>query len=703
MGIAVIPSNDFSFYDQVLDMTATVGAIPPRFRIESEDVGQAETSPQDSTARKLTGSGVVGAGDAEMDRYFAMARGTRAEPAMEMTKWFDTNYHYIVPEFHVRQRFKLSSRKALNEFNKAKALGIHTRPVLIGPVTYLMLGKAKDGSLDPLSLLDGLLPVYEELLAEFKAAGADWVQLDEPVLALDLSEAQRRALRFAYKQLSPSAPKILVASYFGGLGDNLSVAADLPVAGHHVDLVRAPGDLDRVLKALPAGRVLSIGVIDGRNIWRSNLSSAFALIDKAVAARGADTVQVAPSCSLLHCPVDLDGETKLDAELKGWMAFAKQKLAEIVVLATAAAQGKETVASAIAASDAAAKSRSSSIRTHNPQVAQRMATVSAKDLARKSPFDARRSKQRALIPLPLVPTTTIGSFPQTEDVRKARAAHRRGELDDAGYTDFLQKATQKAVRIREELGIDVLVHGEFERNDMVEYFGEQLAGFAITQNGWVQSYGSRYVKPPVIFGDVSRPKPMTVEWSAFAQSLTKRPMKGMVTGPVTILQWSFVRDDQPCSETCNRLHWRSVTRFSIWRRPVYASSKSTSPPCVKACRCVRRREVDICNGPSTASIWQRRASRTRRRSTRICATASSMTSCPRSRRSMPTSFRLRPHAPIWRCWRASPISSIRTRSAQASTISIHRAARARTTWLDSSPRRKSDWPRNRSGPIRIAG
>ena len=553
MGIAVIPSNDFSFYDQVLDMTATVGAIPPRFRIESEDVGQAETSPQDSSARKLTELGVVGAGDAEMDRYFAMARGTRAAPAMEMTKWFDTNYHYIVPEFHVRQRFKLSSRKALNEFNKAKALGIHTRPVLIGPVTYLMLGKAKDGSLDPLSLLDGLLPVYEELLAEFKAAGADWVQLDEPVLALDLSEAQRRALRFAYKQLSPSAPKILVASYFGGLGDNLSVAADLPVAGHHVDLVRAPGDLDRVLKALPAGRVLSIGVIDGRNIWRSNLSSAFALIDKAVAARGADTVQVAPSCSLLHCPVDLDGETKLDAELKGWMAFAKQKLAEIVVLATAAAQGKETVASAIAASDEAAKSRSSSIRTHNPQVAQRMATVSAKDLARKSPFDTRRSKQRALIPLPLFPTTTIGSFPQTEDVRKARAAHRRGELDDAGYTDFLQKATQKAVRIQEELGIDVLVHGEFERNDMVEYFGEQLAGFAITQNGWVQSYGSRYVKPPVIFGDVSRPKPMTVEWSAFAQSLTKRPMKGMVTGPVTILQWSFVRDDQPCSETCKQI------------------------------------------------------------------------------------------------------------------------------------------------------
>lgn len=543
MGIDIIPSNDFSFYDQVLDMTAAVGAIPPRFWTESIST-HARTS-----VRGAMEAAAAGAGDAEMDLYFTMARGSKSAPAMEMTKWFDTNYHYIVPEFHAGQTFKLSSRKALNEFNEAKALGIHTRPVLIGPVTYLMLGKAKDASLDTLSLLEPLLAVYAELLSELKAAGAGWVQLDEPVLSLDLSQVQRRALSLAYRQLSPSAPRILVASYFGGLGDNLSVAADLPVAGYHVDLVRASTELDQLLKALPRDRALSLGVIDGRNIWRANLSGALALVARAVAARGAEGVQIAPSCSLLHCPADLDGEMKLDPELKSWMAFAKQKLVEVTVLATAAAQGKQPVASAFVASDEAAKSRATSTRIHIPEVARRAADVTPDDLARKSPFDTRRAKQRSSLPLPLFPTTTIGSFPQTEGVRKARAARRRGELDGAAYKDFLRKETEKAVRTQEALDIDVLVHGEFERNDMVEYFGEQLSGFAFTQNGWVQSYGSRYVKPPVIFGDVARPKPMTVEWSVYAQSLTKRPMKGMLTGPVTILQWSFVRDDQPRSET----------------------------------------------------------------------------------------------------------------------------------------------------------
>ena len=549
MGITIIPSNDFSFYDQMLDMSAAVGAIPPRFRGAELD----RPTHANGSARGAMEEAAGGAGDVGLDRYFAMARGATSAPAMEMTKWFDTNYHYIVPEFHSDQTFKLSSHKARDEFNEAKALGIHTRPVLIGPVTYLMLGKAKDDGLDTLSLLDRLLPVYAELLAELKAAGADWVQMDEPVLALDLTQPQRRALRLAYKNLAPIAPKIMLASYFGGYGDNLAVAADLDVAGHHVDCVRGWKEIDKALAALPADRVLSLGVIDGRNVWRTNLWGAFEIIERAMKARGADNLQIAPSCSLIHSPVDLDHETKLDAELKSWMAFAKQKLGEVATLAIAASKGRSAVEAAFTASDAAAQARGSSARIHNLAVAARLSAVSDKDLARQHPFAERSAKQRVAFGLPAFPTTTIGSFPQTDEVRKARAANKRGELSDAAYTAFLRQETEKAIRIQEDIDIDVLVHGEFERNDMVEYFGEQLSGFAFTQNGWVQSYGSRYVKPPVIFGDVSRPKPMTVEWSAYAQSLTKRPMKGMLTGPVTILQWSFVRDDQPRSTTCQQI------------------------------------------------------------------------------------------------------------------------------------------------------
>ena len=548
-GIDIIPSNDFSFYDQMHDMSATVGAVPPRFLASAE----APPTHPNGSARGAMEAAANGEGHPELDLYFAMARGSKAAPAMEMTKWFDTNYHYIVPEFHAGQAFRLSSRKAIDEFKEAKALGIHTRPVLIGPVTYLVLGKAKSEGLDPLSLLEALLPVYAELLTELKEAGADWVQMDEPILALDLSQPQRRALRLAYKHLAPKAPKIMLASYFDRYGDNISVAADLDVAGHHADLARGGKELDKLLTALPADRVLSLGVVDGRNVWRANLSSAFEIIERALKARGADMLQIAPSCSLIHTPVDLDQETKLDPELKSWMAFSKQKLGEVAQLATAAAKGRTAVDAAFKASDEAARARATSPRIHNPAVAARMERVSERDLSRNSSFEVRRAMQRAAIQLPSFPTTTIGSFPQTEEVRKARAAHKRGELSDAAYNDFLRKETEKAVRIQEDLDIDVLVHGEFERNDMVEYFGEQLEGFAFTQNGWVQSYGSRYVKPPVIFGDVSRPKPMTVEWSAYAQSLTKRPMKGMLTGPVTILQWSFVRDDQPRSVTCQQI------------------------------------------------------------------------------------------------------------------------------------------------------
>ncbi|MEX2644212.1 MAG: 5-methyltetrahydropteroyltriglutamate--homocysteine S-methyltransferase [Acetobacterales bacterium] len=525
-GLGVIPSNDFSFYDQMLDMTAALGAVPPRFGHEG--------------------------GAVDIDTVFAMARGTDAQPAMEMTKWFDTNYHYIVPELHEGQRFALSTTKAVDEFREAKALGIHTRPVLVGPVTWLSLGKAKDAGLSPLSLLRDVLPVYAELLEALQAEGADWVQIDEPVLALDLGDAQRQAFGAAYRALAGIGPKIMLATYFEGLRDNLGLGSGLPVAGLHVDLVRAPDQLEAVLEAIGDETVVSLGVIDGRNIWRADLDRAFAPLARAGERLGVGRLQVAPSCSLLHVPVDLDNEKKLDGELRGWLAFAKQKLGEVTALASALRDGSHTVA-AFAASAEAAAGRAGSLRIHDAAVAKRVAGIREADARRHSAYPARRRAQRARLALPPLPTTTIGSFPQTAEVRKARAAHRRGELDDAQYDAFLKAETEKAVRLQERLGIDVLVHGEFERNDMVEYFGEQLNGFAFTQHGWVQSYGSRCVKPPVIFGDVSRPGPMTVAWSAYAQSLTERPMKGMLTGPVTILQWSFVRDDQPRSATCTQI------------------------------------------------------------------------------------------------------------------------------------------------------
>jgi 5-methyltetrahydropteroyltriglutamate--homocysteine methyltransferase len=522
-GIDVIPSNDFSFYDHMLDMTAMLGAAPPRF-----------------------------AGIADPDQlYFAMARGTKDAPAMEMTKWFDTNYHYIVPELHRGQTFRLASNKALEHFLEARALGIRTRPVIVGPVTWLSLGKAKDEGLDPLSLLDAVLPVYAELLATLKAAGADWAQIDEPALVLDLTDAQRKAFSHAYEVLAPIAPKIMLTTYFGALLDNTELAARLPVAGLHVDLVRAPDQLPAVLAAIPSDKVLSVGVIDGRNIWRSDLDRQLALVTTAWDGVGKDRLEIAPSCSLLHTPVDLDAETELDSELRSWLAFSKQKLEEVAALTAAMQQGRAAAKPAFDASLAAAQSHRQSPRIHKPAVEQRIAT--ALPLDRASRFPVRHDKQRARFNLPEFPTTTIGSFPQTSEVREKRAAFRHGRIDQAAYASFLEAETEKAVRIQERLGLDVLVHGEFERNDMVEYFGEQLEGFAFTRNGWVQSYGSRCVKPPLIYGDVSRPAPMTVRWSAYAASLTDRPMKGMLTGPVTILQWSFVRTDQPRSATCRQI------------------------------------------------------------------------------------------------------------------------------------------------------
>jgi len=522
-GIDIIPSNDFSLYDHVLDTSVLLGAIPPRF-----------------------------AGIADPDRlYFAMARGTETAPAMEMTKWFDTNYHFIVPELHAGQRFALNADKPLSHYREARALGIETRPVLVGPVTWLSLAKAKDDGLEPLDLLEAVLPVYAALLARLAAAGAAWVQIDEPVLVLDLSERQRDALRRAYDVLGKAGPRVMVASYFGALPDNTELAATLAVDGLHIDLVRAPEQLDAVLAALPGDKALSVGVVDGRNIWRTDLAAAFGLVNRAWDRVGPERLEIAPSCSLLHVPVDLEAETALDGELKSWLAFGRQKLEEVAALTLAMQKGKGAARAAFEASAAAVAAHRASPRIHRPEVKARAAEAIA--LNRAAPFPVRRERQRARFGLPAYPTTTIGSFPQTREVREARAAFRKGALDEAAYDAFIEAETERCVRLQEEIGLDVLVHGEFERNDMVEYFGEQLDGFAFTKNGWVQSYGSRCVKPPVIHGDVSRPAPMTVRWSAYAAALTDRPMKGMLTGPVTLAQWSFVRVDQPRSETCRQI------------------------------------------------------------------------------------------------------------------------------------------------------
>jgi 5-methyltetrahydropteroyltriglutamate--homocysteine methyltransferase len=539
LGIGNIPSNDFSLYDHVLDTSVMVGAIP-------------------------AGYGWRG-GPVPIDIYFAMARSrpdahdhdscAQGHAAQEMTKWFDTNYHYMVPEFTRGQEFTLASTKPIDEYREARALGYRTRPVLLGPVTYLKLGKSKDEQLDPLTLLPGLFPIYVEVLRRLAANGAEWVQIDEPCLVLDLDDAARDALRGAYAMFARALPslKIMLTTYFGGLGDNLETALGLPVAGLHLDLVRAPGQLESVLAKAPRGLVLSLGVIDGRNVWRANLPAILDRIEPLVAKRGLDNVEIAPSCSLLHVPLDLDLETSLDAELKTWLAFTIQKMGELSTLGRALSDGRSAVSDELAASASAAASRQTSSHIHDAVVAQRASAITDAMTRRKNGYPQRRQVQRDRLKLPPFPTTTIGSFPQTAEIRKARAAHAKGSLPDYAYDAFLRQATRETVRWQEDIGLDVLVHGEFERNDMVQYFGEQLRGFVTTQHGWVQSYGSRCVRPPIIFGDVSRRGPMTVEWWRFAQSVTEKPMKGMLTGPVTIANWSFVRDDIPRADACRQI------------------------------------------------------------------------------------------------------------------------------------------------------
>ncbi|MDE1982424.1 MAG: 5-methyltetrahydropteroyltriglutamate--homocysteine S-methyltransferase [Betaproteobacteria bacterium] len=531
-----VPVGDFSFYDQVLDMSFTLGNLPERVQGFSGDV---------------------------LDNYFRVARGRSAHSADtsccggvaagEMTKWFDTNYHYIVPEFTAATGFTLDASRLLEQLAEAGALGIKAKPVIIGPLTYLALGKAKDGS-DKLALLQRLVPVYGQLLEALADAGAEWVQIDEPILVTELDADWRHAFNLAYHDLKASRVKILLATYFGPLQDNLRLVAELPVAGVHLDAVNAREEVLPLLGLMTGLKVLSLGVINGRNIWKTDLNAVLDWLEP-IAERLGNRLWIAPSCSLLHVPVDLDSEQGLDGEIRSWLAFARQKLEELTLLSSALNRGRQAVSAGLDANRAAVEGRRNSRRIHNPAVKAALADITAHHGhgRRRSPYAVRAARQAARLHLPLFPTTTIGSFPQTSEIRQTRNRFKAGEIDERVYRKAMQAEIARSVREQESLGLDVLVHGEAERNDMVEYFGEQLDGYAFSQHGWVQSYGSRCVKPPILYGDISRPRAMTVDWTGYAQSLTERPMKGMLTGPVTLLNWSFVRDDQPRSVSCLQL------------------------------------------------------------------------------------------------------------------------------------------------------
>lgn len=534
----LVPVGDFSFYDQMLDMSFTLGHLPDRVQGFAGDV---------------------------LDNYFRVARGRSAQKADhaaccggvaagEMTKWFDTNYHYIVPEFTAATSFKLDASRLLAQLAEAQQQGLtggKAKPVIIGPLTYLAQGKAKDES-NKLALLDRLLPVYAELLDTLAAHGVEWVQMDEPILVTELDADWKHAFNTAYHQLKACQVKLLLATYFGPLQDNLHLAANLPVAGLHLDAIHGRGDIQPLLNLLPAHKVVSLGVINGRNVWKTDLNATLDWLEP-LAERLGDRLWIAPTCSLLHVPVDLDSEQQLDADVKSWMAFALQKLDELRVLSRALTHGRAAVKAVLDVNKAALDTRRASPRVNNPAVKAALLNITQGLGKRKSSYAQRAPKQAALLKLPAFPTTTIGSFPQTADIRHARSEYKAGRLDEASYQATMRQEIERSIREQEALGLDVLVHGEAERNDMVEYFGEQLEGYAFSQFGWVQSYGSRCVKPPILFGDISRPKAMTVAWIQYAQSLTARPMKGMLTGPVTLLNWSFVRDDQARSVSCYQL------------------------------------------------------------------------------------------------------------------------------------------------------
>ena len=519
-GLELVPVGDFAWYDQVLTHSLMVGAVPERF-------GAPES--------------------ADLDTLFRMARGVSRNGAQtfacEMTKWFDTNYHYLVPEFTRGQAFSLQWTQLFEEVDEAIALGHRVKPVVLGPLSYLWLGKTKGGEFDKLELLEALLPVYVEIFNRLAAQGVEWVQIDEPALVLDLPPDWKAAYESVYNRLQYAPLKKLLTTYFGGLEDNLGLACGLPVDGLHVDLVRAPEQLLAVIDRLPTYKVLSVGVVNGRNIWRCDLNAVLDRLPEAV-ARWGDRLWVAPSCSLLHCPVDLQREDRLDSELRDWLAFATQKVAEVALLAKALKDpDAPEVRAALAGSDALQRARRTSSRIHDPAVASRLAGIEPENSQRSTPYAERARVQQDRLGLPAWPTTTIGSFPQTREIRASRQAFRLGEIEPEDYTEQMRAEIARVIHEQEALGLDVLVHGEAERNDMVEYFGEQLAGYAFSRFGWVQSYGSRCVKPPIIYGDISRPAPMTVQWARYAQSLTDRPVKGMLTGPVTMLMWSFPRED----------------------------------------------------------------------------------------------------------------------------------------------------------------
>jgi 5-methyltetrahydropteroyltriglutamate--homocysteine methyltransferase len=530
-----VPVGDFSFYDQVLDLSFMLGNLPSRVKNYAGD---------------------------KLDNYFRVARGRSVATskgssesdgvtAGEMTKWFDTNYHYIVPEFTSDTDFKLDTSILLNQIDQAKSQGLNPKPVIIGPVTYLWLGKSKDNS-NKLDLLSSLLPIYRELFEKLQNAGVQWVQVDEPILVIDLEKPWQEAIKHTYQYLSNSKVKILLATYFGTLAENIEIACDLPTAGLHIDAINAQDEVEKISNLLPKNRILSIGVINGRNIWKTDLNKTLDWLEPISKSFG-ENLWIAPSCSLLHSPVDLDSETNLNPEIRNWLAFSKQKLVELQIISRALKGGRESVASELMENKAAIESRAKSPLVHNPKVQGALSKMKPELGSRASTYTQRAIKQAAIFNLPKLPTTTIGSFPQTAEIRQARGKYKAGVLSEADYEKAMQSEIARSVQEQEKLGLDVLVHGEAERNDMVEYFGEQLNGFTCSQFGWVQSYGSRCVKPPILFGDISRPTAITVAWSSYAQSLTNKPMKGMLTGPVTILNWSFVRDDQPRSVTCYQL------------------------------------------------------------------------------------------------------------------------------------------------------
>lgn len=528
-GIDIVPVGDFSYYDHMLDTITALGAVPERYGHPGGPIG--------------------------MDTYFLMARGEKGEgglKAMEMTKWFDTNYHYIVPEIAETMKFEPDPSRLEAHIREAHDAGFRAKATLVGPLTFLALSRPEEG-VDPWGYLDAVTDCYVSLLKTLSAQAPEWFQIEEPILSGDLPEEVLAKAPTIFGRLRGATGHIplMVATYFSGLGPNLETALHLPVDALHLDLVRAPGQLRRALKSVPDTLSLSLGVVDGRNIWRTDIENVLPLVADAADELGRERIMVAPSCSLLHTPIDLEAERDIDPEIRQWMAFARQKCAEVRLIADAASGRPDVLA--LVENRTAMEARRSSKRTVNQFVRRRLASVFPDMARRASAFPDRKAAQTEALGLPLLPTTTIGSFPQTVEIRKARRDFRAGTLTEAEYSEIMQSHIRRCVEVQETLGLDVLVHGEAERNDMVEYFGEHLDGFLFTRNGWVQSYGSRCVKPPVIYGDVSRPAPVTVAWAEYAQSLTDRPMKGMLTGPVTILQWSFVRDDQPRHETCRQI------------------------------------------------------------------------------------------------------------------------------------------------------